>query len=515
MKLLMSNLAKSIQNFLSANANTGGNSISYVSGDALIKTGEAVANSNAVNFVNTNIVRNNWFLLIINNAGSWVGQVFNWNEEGQKLVYEYNFSSSEEDPDNAKHLSVYNFNSAEEIKNYIFASANTGGNNIETAGGAEISTGDASARASIFNFINTNIIGNNWFFGIVNNAGNWTGNLIFGYPDLEINLSADKDDLQPGENLIYTINYKNIGQAKCKDVDLILALPDDLIFQSESAGELNHDGNQYYWSVEGLKPGEEKTFSVAVFLDPETAQDITTLESMAGLKTSTQEKNLANNYEIEKTDLIFIPNSQVNEWELPEEKTEISVERFEEASAQAGSVSNHSIVVENSGKETIYNLEVKEKIKNPLGEEMAEFVWPIAQLEEGQKATIEYQLYIDPATILGNYKYTASARGMDYYGREVKSGKVSKIVAFFNGAPEQIFAENNGGQVEEIPIIDVSENYLPEVLGATSENKNMWQWLLLLLFLPIIYYIRKEKFYRWGNIQRLSAQMRGFWSSFL
>ena len=520
-KISNTNLAKSVSNFLSSSANTGENSIESTAGDATILTGKASATSSGVNMVNTNIVRNNWFFLMINNAGNWTGQVFNWNNGNQSLAYEYNFGSlAGADSQVSKCVSVNNFNSAEEVQNTVVASADTGGNIIKKAtGDATISTGNATARASAFNFINTNIVGNNWFLGIVNNAGNWDGDVIFGYPDLAVTLSADRSALEPGENLVYSLRYRNVGQAKCGNVDLMLSLPENFVYQSDSAGGAQKKDNDYFWSMAGLKPGEEKTFSVTVLLDPKTAENIVSLESVAGIRTDTEERNLSNNYESEKTNLIFITDSQVTIQDdasvFPEKQAKISIERSEAASVAVGSVSSHSISVKNTGKGSLFNLEVKEKIVNPSGEKMAEYVWPIAELKKGQSALIEYQISIDPSSMLGNYTHTASAKALDYYGREIESREVSQVVVFFRDAPKQTTlgaSEENLSLLEEA---EASENYLPGVIGMANEKKIAWQWLLLLLLIPIAYYARKERIYRWENIQKFSRQMGNFLSSFL
>ncbi|MFA5962289.1 MAG: hypothetical protein WC848_06420 [Parcubacteria group bacterium] len=516
------NLAKSITNFLSSDANSGDNSVTSATGDVMVATGDATATSNGTTLVNTNIANNNWFYLLINNAGNWTGQVFNWNNGNASLAYEYNFGSQMgADAPVTKSVSVNNYNSAEEVSNTVVARANTGENSIsEVVGDATIATGDAVARASAFNFINTNIVGNNWFMAVVNNAGTWNGDLVFGYPDLAVDLSADKNTLEPGQSLTYAVKYKNSGQAKCGNVELMLSLPDNFFYQSDSLGAARKNGNDYFWSAPGLKAGEEKTFSVTVLLDPNTGANVASLESVAGVKTDTQEVALANNYASEKTDLIFLADSSVMiQNGLPEKNGKLSVTRQEEATVAVGSISGHSIFVKNSGKDTLYNLEVKEAIKNPSGETMVEYVWPIEKLKKGQTATIQYQIFVDPAMALGDYKYVASAVAIDYYGRQVESKKASKTVAFIGGAPGQTnaYASDENGLISPEAVLAPEEvNTIPEVLGtATEANKIAWQWFLVLMLVPLAFYAQRKEIYRWETIQKFSRQMGSFLSSFL
>jgi hypothetical protein len=43
--------------------------------------------------------------------------------------------------------------------------------------------GNAATIANIFSLINTNIFGNNWFFALINNFNDFTGNIVFFKPD--------------------------------------------------------------------------------------------------------------------------------------------------------------------------------------------------------------------------------------------------------------------------------------------------------------------------------------------
>lgn len=518
-KIVNNNLAENIKNFLSSSANSGGNASDSKSGSAEIGTGEAVASSSAVNIVNTNITRNNWFFLMINNSGQWLGKVVNWNGEdpNQGTAYEYDFGSLSEFYQPSKIVSVYNSNKAEEVANTVSASANTGDNRASAEGDAAISTGNASAWASAFNFVNTNITGNNWLFGVVNNAGNWKGDVVFAYPDLSIGLSADKEKIQPGDSLVYTITYKNGGKAKCGNVDLMLSLPEYFSYQSDSQGGVRSSGRDYFWSVAGLDPGEEESFRVTVDSDIQTPRDVLSLESVAGVKTDTEEKELSNNYDSEKTGLLFITNPQItiqnNVLAIPKSRAKLSIERREDATVAVGNISNHSILVKNRGKEILYNVEVKERIKNPAGEKMAEYVWQIAKLKKGQSALIEYQIFADPLIALGGYKHTASARAIDYYGRKVEGKSVSQIVAFVSGSSSHVIV---GAGEELVPTVEAAETSTPAVLGVRNSARDIpWQWLLALLALPLAQMIRKKKLYQKRRLVRLVRQTSSAIFSFL
>lgn len=509
-KIVSINLAENIKNFLSSDASTGTNSISSASGSAQIQSGDAVSSASGMNLVNTNIVRNNWFFLMINNSGNWLGRAINWEGGSQNTVYEYNFGSLEGSPEPSKCVSVYNYNSAENVNNTVIASANTGRDSISSAGDASIYAGNASAQASALNFINTNITGNNWMFGVVNNSGNWTGDVIFGYPDLEVSLIADKSAVQPGDSLEFTVHYKNVGQAKCENANLMLSLPDYL---SGSGSYDSKDGNNFYWSLGELGSGEEGSFSLKALLASNVPNDIASLEAAAGARTDTEEKEFSNNYDGEKINIIFPQISSnvtiVDGDVISADDSEIILKRSEADKVAIGEIATHQITVKNNGKNILYNLEVKERIKDPSGSKAAEYVWPIAQLKKGQSAFIEYQIYVDPSAKLGTYEHSASSIAYDEVGNKIESEKAEKKVEFVAGA---IAGSVSSGNSEIIPpVSDAVESLAPEpepeVLGASITEKHIpWQWLLALLFLPLAYAIWKKKLYERQKIAGLIRQ---------
>jgi hypothetical protein len=304
----------------------------------------------------------------------------------------------------------------------------------------------------------------------------------------------------------------------------MLSLPEYFIYQSDSLGSARKSGNDYFWSMPGLKAGEEKTFNVMVILDPTTTKNVVSLESVAGVKTGTQEINLADNYESEKTNLIFLTDSSViiqnDAYALPKKQSKLSIAREEDSSALVGSVSTHSIFVKNSGKGSLYNIEVKEIIKNPAGEKLAEYIWPIAELKKGQTATIQYQIFVDPSMTLGDYELTASAKAVDYYGRKVEGEKVSKTVAFIGGVPTQavtssIDESSFSSSDPEASLTSEETNNAQEILGMTDAKKIAWQWFFTLFLIPLAYYVHREKGYRWETIQKFSRQIGSFLSTFL
>lgn len=173
------------------NANTGG--------DSSIDTGNTSIEANVLNIVNSNIVGGNMWLVLINQAGNWIGKIigapqgqnFAGSDGTQFAVDENGFITATNNgnganSDNNASVSQENNNTTVQnnkanIVNNLYLDANTGGNNANdnTGGNAKIKTGDAQVIANLVNFVNNNIAGNGKLFvTVVNVFGSWMGDFV-------------------------------------------------------------------------------------------------------------------------------------------------------------------------------------------------------------------------------------------------------------------------------------------------------------------------------------------------
>ena len=188
-----------IQNNLIIYANTGENDTSKnTGGDSKTVTGEASVEAQVVNIANTNISGGDWWLVIVNEAGNWVGKIIGAptgalfagslgfdiyeNELGEIFVSNSgngagstNTSEVSQDVNNTT-IQMNNAN----IVNNLDISANTGGNSASrnTAGDSSITTGDADVIANIVNFVNNNFSGGRLFVNVINVFGSWLGDFV-------------------------------------------------------------------------------------------------------------------------------------------------------------------------------------------------------------------------------------------------------------------------------------------------------------------------------------------------
>lgn len=209
-----------IENNLIITAESGDNDTSRnTNGSSSIETGDTNVLAQVLNIANLNLVGGDYWLVIVNEAGQWVGKILGAGGDGNYAgseILEFivgengaitvkNSGNGEgstntiniESQDNDTITQVNNAN----IVNNVNLSANTGGNSASrnTGGDSTITTGDASVVASIVNFVNNNIVGSGRLFvNVINVFGSWLGNFIApGYQ--EENSSNPLASDQPGD----------------------------------------------------------------------------------------------------------------------------------------------------------------------------------------------------------------------------------------------------------------------------------------------------------------------------
>ena len=186
-----------IDNNILLDANTGENESSgNTNGNSSIETGDVDLDVNTMNVVNSNINGGNWFLVLVNEAGNWVGKILGGDgsnmagSAGTEFTVDQNGdiyvtnNANGSGSTNTGNVNVTNTDTLVQenqanIVNNLDLTANTGNNSTSnnTGGDNNITTGDANIVANIVNFVNNNIAGNGKLFvTVVNVFGSWTGN---------------------------------------------------------------------------------------------------------------------------------------------------------------------------------------------------------------------------------------------------------------------------------------------------------------------------------------------------
>lgn len=165
-----------------ANAATGGNSATASSTKeiAQVSTGDATANSSAINFVNQ---LGSPICFIVNVGGSWKGDVVRLPEGFSRektsygeLICGAGLNAGRTGARSNFHATTTNY---AKVLNRAIVDATTGAN-AAVGAAAKINTGSADAFVQILNVLNQSIIGQDWIFALFTVSGNWNGNMVFG-----------------------------------------------------------------------------------------------------------------------------------------------------------------------------------------------------------------------------------------------------------------------------------------------------------------------------------------------
>lgn len=189
-----------IENNLTLAATTGDNSTSRnTGGDSSITTGDSTVDVKTLNIANSNLDGGNMWLVIVNKAGEWVGQLLGapvgslmagstgteFKVASDGTITATNSGNDGGSTNNANISQTSNNTTVQSntasIVNSLNLTANTGGNsaNSNTGGNSTIKTGDAKIIANLVNFVNNNIKGNGRLIvTFVNIFGKWTGDFI-------------------------------------------------------------------------------------------------------------------------------------------------------------------------------------------------------------------------------------------------------------------------------------------------------------------------------------------------
>jgi len=187
-----------IDNVLVLDAQTGANDTDANTGGAsAIATGDSNVTASVLNVANSNLSGGNWFLVLVNEAGNWIGRIiggegtdnfagspgteFTVDQSGAITVTNggNGAGSTNSTNLNINDDSSTTQNNTANIQNNLNLSANTGHNSASynTGGDSVIQTGDANIVANIVNFVNNNIAGGGKLVvTVVNVFGNWLGN---------------------------------------------------------------------------------------------------------------------------------------------------------------------------------------------------------------------------------------------------------------------------------------------------------------------------------------------------
>jgi uncharacterized repeat protein (TIGR01451 family) len=308
-----------------------------------------------------------------------------------------------------------------------------------------------TSAANLFNLVNLNILGSRFFMGIVNILGDWSGNTIFAYPDMAVNLTNGSGQVMVGEITEYTLFYKNQGHDEANNVRVEFELPPGLSFLSDSSG-LTPDisGKTYSWFLGTLDVGEEGAFTIQVqinsdfsFEEPLTFWSKIIPQAQAAenekedevvvtasIGTDDPESDLSNNNSSVKI-LVYLPlissqpESGKGEVDQRQPVLEISAWNNVGEFVYPGDTVTFEISVKNTGEVPSYNTRLNQELFNevPGGFGTAEF--ELGTIEPGKSGKLSFGLKLadDGVFPAGAYYTVARATGHAPNGNEVSSNE--------------------------------------------------------------------------------------------
>jgi uncharacterized repeat protein (TIGR01451 family) len=520
-----------VTNNVSSTANSGENS-SINSSQSIIDTGDAVATANSTTLANLNIIGNNWFFLILNNAGGWTGNIVNWMTAGsvQKPdlgvnILETGFdpsavnSTGENDPDGPP--VAFNNSNQVQVTNNINVNANTGRNvTINNAGGSGISTGNAWAFANLFNLINTNIMGSRWFMSAINILGDWSGDAIFAYPDVGITVASDRQNVEPGDIISLNLHYQNSGYDTARGVRLNLDLPAGMNFVSDD-GRLTGGCQQTFcsWEVGNLNARQAGDFGVNVRISDDFSFD-NSQAFWSRLIPSVKAQDERKSREIPVKATVAMtdpdPDTQNNSYLIREvvyekgpanadnRQPQITVSAVNNVNGfvYPGDTITFEIKINNNSDTPLYKAQLVHKLYGQSGAYLGSMLFELNSVEAYKSGRLTFGLTVPPGAPAGTYTTEAYVTGEAPNGNQVTSSSADTRFAVKS---REVFLPGSEQTAEVAP---------EQVLGDSSQNQtppkkeNTWNFVMLIAMSTVLSANQLERRRNWRETVKRLLKIR-------
>jgi hypothetical protein len=421
-----------IENTSSVDANTG-NNLANASSSA-IKTGTGTSISTTDNLTNTNIFGGGSFRLLIRVSGDWDGKIFglpsgiSWMRTPAGIEL-FSTTLGQQSSSSQTNLTIQNNNIAN-IKNNVGVYALTGENEA-TGKTGNISTGNAYAGSNIMNVANTNVIGANWLWAIINVFGNWHGNISFGAPDLWIGSTAksQSDSFKPGSEVTLTFTIANRGDVDAEDV-ILKSIPNEYI-------AFNGQGSNNFmeWHV-GKVPAKS---SIETAYKAKIKSNLPWGEPALVVKSTVSSPEGDYN-EKDNTDTLtilgFNPLNLGGRNVYYDEDPILTVTKtnFASTTIVASSTVKYRVNIKNSGGPAYHSMLV-DTLRNEHGDKISEQKWNLDTIKRGEEITVDYVVLFNASTTDGGYINTAQVKAVGrnpslnpFYGHFVNSNATSSTV---------------------------------------------------------------------------------------
>ncbi len=213
-------------------------------------------------------------------------------------------------------------------------------------------------------------------------------------PVMTFSKSADVSTADPGDLIVYTLEYENKGTGWASLVEVVDTIPEETMFVSSSPWYDSVSGNQYTWNIGDVAPGGSGTITITVVVKAGTP-DKTLLENDATLDYYDANGNFIEQLSDYADVTVTAPVLHIT-------KT------ADVSKANPGDTIIYTIVFWNSGTGWAALVEIVDTIpadttfvsSNPAYTSASgdDYVWYIGDFAPGASATITIEVVVDPGT---------------------------------------------------------------------------------------------------------------------
>lgn len=498
-------------------ADSGNNLAGSVAGNTEINTGTATAVTNTVNIINTDISLNRWFLLLLNNMGDWNGKILGWNGPTDVItpdvgvnIFQIGASGqsvggSIQDGDNP--WIVSNKNQAT-VKNDIQVTASTGGNeSLGNKGDVSIKTGAAKALSNLMNIVNTNILGSKWFLANVNILGNWSGNAIFAYPDVSLQINKGRENVEPGDHIQYVLRMSNSGYDEARGVKVKLNLPVGMSFVADT-GNLSGgcDEASCSWEVGDLLARGSAELGVTLQVNDNFSfekKQAFWSRLMPSAKAAEERKNAeidvsgyvytldpetdTTNNSASAVSVVYEKQSQVAAIDQRQPILSVEAKNNVKTFVYPGDTVTFEIKVKNSGPVTAYQSALVQKVYDEKGQYIGSSLFELGKIDSGKAGKMNFGLTVPIKAPPGKYKTVAQVTGIAPNGNSISSGEAATwFTVKAKTGTTGVLPESNVtyGPFLEEKVLGASTN---EAGPMCEKEDDLWLFLMLSMYSSVLF----------------------------
>jgi hypothetical protein len=439
-----------------SNTQTGGSS-------ETITTGNSASAANSGTLVNVIEIGNGLGYLIINDSGNWSGSLINWSAPGSVQTLgggSYNLLTEYDGAGGSGGTGTTNItsNQTADVNTNVSSSASTGSNS-QTGGTTSLTTGSATSLANNFTLANFTGIGGGIFLGIINIIGNWTGNIITAYPELQVGVTDNQSTVNPGGEENYLVTITNAGRATAHGVGLNFTFPSEVAPVGPETTS---------WNLGNLNPGQSQTFTLTGNVDG-SAPDGTELIASATGSTGDAQDSTSGDTGTDTTDVVAAISDPSSDPPPDTRTPDLNVDIWNSVGAfiYPGDTIWTTITIHNNSPFPADNVSVAGSVTDSNQNVIAPLSWNLGTLKAEDTAKISFNVTIAKGSPGGTYNITAQATGQSDSGDSSTSNLADSsfvVNAGTNSSAELIappVAGTTGG---------ISGGMPPAVLGASTAS---------------------------------------------